>query len=311
MPVETQEEASPVDPQVDVDPNAPPPEVAASDGAPRGWEAMSTWLGSQETSDADIASHLADISEASFKELDDRQRLMLTALHRKHEADRKADTEARTKADTERAEKAKAQADAVAARERELSRREAALLAAASAAKDPGKEPELDPFTPEGQKALAKYAAERAVFEAHAPARDAANERIRVERWNAIVDEHTGLRDAKTLDEFNAFMTEKNKGVRAGQRPRLTAEDGARQFFNERELNALRADRQKAQAATDRERAKAATHIGQSSGASTPDYVAIYQALRKQDEDKAEEYLESNPAAKQAYIRRFAPQHAN
>lgn len=286
----------------------------AAEGGPKGWDAVSAWLSAQDISDDDLTAHLADVSEASLKdfEADPRTRVLLTAIDRRHKADRAAAEETAKKAAEERDAKLKAERDRLAQTERDLKARERAMLAAAAATKDPGDEPNVDPFTPEGAKALAKYNAERAHFEASKPLKERAAEEARVERWNAIVDAHPDLRKPDVLDAFNAFMEEKNKGVRAGAKPRLDTEQGAELFFNLRELDALRAERQKKQQADDVERAKAARNIGSSSGSAQPDYLGIYRQIRAtRGEDAADEYLDNNPQAMAAWKRHFAPNHAH
>lgn len=193
-----------------------------------------------------------------------------------------------------------------------LRKREAALLAIAASpsAADPGKAPEIDPFTPEGQAAMAKFHAQKGISEAFGPLRQ--EERVARETafWDDLQDKFPDLRDQKTADEFGAFVAEMNKGidpeaVRQGrEKPRVGAGLAAELFFNRREKDKLQREATERTTREASDRAESARAIGRASHGGVPNLLGRYDALRKQDEDAAFELLESNPSLRKAVLER-------
>jgi hypothetical protein len=284
------------------DAGAAPPDPAAAEAAhKRGVSALrEAFAGELDNEELDA---LADgLDPEHFKKLDKATQASIRAFLRTSDKE----VEAR-KSDWEKREKAISDKEAaIKASERSFKQREAALLEQAAAAKAPGAKPEIDPFTPEGAAALAKYHAEQAAYEREAPLRERARE-VRIQAaWDALCDQHPDLRNDKVSAEFDAFMAEKNKGVdrSKGQSPRLTAEDGAIIFFSNRKLAALQSKQTDTTRRSDADRADAARHIGRARGGAAPDRLAAYDRLRETDRDAAWNLLESDPELQRAFKQR-------
>ena len=218
----------------------------------------------------------------------------------------------RVKADAEAATKAEAAQQKLVEDRKALRRREAALMALAQspAAQDPGAPPQVDPFTAEGAAKLTEFHARKGLADTFAPLREEGRKASERAYWDSLCDEHPDLLDQKVATEFGEYVAKMNEGIdpekiRAGlERPRLTAGDAASLFFSKRKVAALSAEVASAKDRQDADRAEAARAIGRESGGGTPDLLAAYDRLRKQDEDAAYELLERNPEVKRAVFAR-------
>lgn len=280
-------------PEADKPPETAPTATEAETG-PRGLDAFSAWMKTADIKPEDHDSVLADLTPAVLEGAGPTSRIAAALYHRAETE--KAAAVAEVNAKMEAAEKAIAEREAkVKAFERDVRQREAAALAIAAAAKDPGAKPEVDPFSPEGAEALAKHLAEKAVFEAQAPARERARAIAIQDAWEKILDAHPRLNDDKHYEAFNAFLAERNKDGK-----KLDAATAATLYFNDIDLAAMRTKEAADRAAADRARAKAAKNISHSSGSGAPDFWGIYKARRAKDPDEADDWLEQNPEALKA-----------
>jgi len=235
------------------------------------------------------------------------QRVILRAIARRDAA----------AAEARAAEKAKSDAAIAAAEKKieearaDLRRREHAMLSVATAATPKvGDAPEVDPFTPEGARALAEYHAKKAQAEANAPLVAEKRRLENEERWLQLRKTYPDLANADVEADFLKQLAEANAGLdeaqlRAGTiQPRMTTAAFARQYFNEREISRLRAEAAAAERRRASDRAESARAMGRAgSGAGALDEVAKYRHLRKtQGEDAAFTYLETNPKAREAVL---------
>lgn len=292
------EEPAPADDSTPDDPN---PEAAAP-AEPPDYAAVLRDAFGDDPDEEELETVAAGLTADRLRAMDPAGRAALRASIRKLDA-----YEAKIKADAEVAAKAAKDRDAkFTADSRALRQREQALLALArsDAAAVPGEAPVVDPFTPEGQAKLAEYHGRKAAAEGLAPLRQRAAEVDRQARWDAVVDKHADLRDAKVSEEFGAYVAKLNEGIDpTKERPRVPTEIAADLFFGERARVALEkqvADRKAREAA---DRASAARMLARSgSGGGTPDAVARYRALRKTDPDAAHALLERDPVVRQAVL---------
>lgn len=277
-------------PEAEKPPETAPTAITEAEG-PRGFDAFSSWMKTADIKPEDHDSVIADLTPAVLEGAGPLSRVAAAVYHRAETEKQAAIAEINAKWEADK--KAIADREAkVKTFEREVRQREAAALAISAAAKDPGAKPEIDPFSPEGAEALAKHHAERAVFEAQAPARERAKAIAIQDAWEKILDTHPRLNEDKHYEAFNAFLSERNKDGK-----KLDAATAATLYFNDLDLKDLRAKQAAERDAADRARAKAAKNISHSSGSGAPDYFGIYKARRAKDPDEADEWLEQNPEA--------------
>lgn len=245
-----------------------------------------------------------ELTADHFRQLDPRARVALRAVLKRdieRETKRKSEDEERTKAFE--AEKAKHAAEL-----KRFRQEKAALFALARSpeAAAPGDRPEVDPFTPEGAAKLVEWASRDETNKKLARLAERDREEQKGLRWAQLVETYPDLNDPKVEAEFDAYVINLNPGVdpAKGDKPKVPAALAARIFFNERENAKLKAEAEARNTRERIDRAASARSVGRSFGGGTPDALARYDALHKQDKDAAHELLERDPAVKKAVLQR-------
>lgn len=250
-------------------------------------------------------------NEAMLKNLPPEMRALLRATLRAN----KAKIEAALTPLTKREEELKAKEAAVKEAERRANQLRRAAIEMAAKREKPGDAPQADLLTAEGIRAHLQHEAKVAAWEQAAPAREEADRLAQQEAWDTLCDKYPDLRKADIGGEGGAFdkfyLEEINKGLDlTKQAPRMPAELAADLFFARREAEALKASREAASRAATTERINSARAVGRSAGTGAPDplaYVKQLEASRDADKDaKIMAYLSTNPAAKAAYLQRYA-----
>lgn len=261
-----------------------------------------------DIADDELDEVLANLTADKVRSAPSEHRVLLRAIARREaaEAERRAADKAKVDAEI-------ADARAKLAEEQKkfrIERNQLLQTAVSAAPVDPGAPPTVDPFTPEGQAALAEYHAKKQLAAQNAPMRAKARELAKAEAWIKIVEKYPDLRDQKVQDEFMASLRKANEGLDEAKlasgeiRPRVTTVDHARNFFNERLIAKLTAEAAERDRRQNADRAASARAMGRTgTGAAPPDELARYKQIKKnQGEDAALEYLESNPKARAAVL---------
>lgn len=255
-----------------------------------------------EPDDEEEEAVAAGLTAERLRAMDPAGRAALRAATRRLDA-----LEAKFKADEEGRVKAAKERDAKHAQDtRALRQREAALLALArsDAAADPGVEPDVDPFSPEGARKLAEYHGRKGSAEALAPLRQRAAEADRQARWEALADKYADLADPKVHEEFGAYVAKLNEGIDpTKERPRVPTEIAADLFFGERARVALEKQVSDRRAREVSDRAASARVLARAgSGGGGTNALARYRQLKKTDPDAALELLERDPVVRREVL---------
>lgn len=215
---------------------------------------------------------------------------------------------------TKREEEIKAKEIAVKEAERKAAQMRIAAINLAAKAEKPGDAPNADILTAEGLKAHMAHEAKVAQWNATEKARQEADNLAQQEAWDALCDRFPDLRKPAIggeNGEFDKFFMELNAGVDLTKAPpRVGPEIAAELFFNKREADALRAEKERATKAATSQRMEAARAMGRSAGGGRPDPLAYArQIMASKDPEKDAKlyaYLAENPEAKAAYLKEFA-----
>lgn len=243
------------------------------------------------------------ITAETIREADPATKALYRAVLRQAKAEETKRAEA---AAAREAEIAKREAEIKALAKRTQQQRQALLDMAAKAPTAPAAAPEADPFTKEGQLAIAEYNARKVAAEAWAPILTEREQAAKANAWNALVEKYPDLADPAIGGdggEFDKFFQARNpqldKGIVA-----MNANDAADLYFNQRELERLRAQAAKANEVRTADRAAAARAVGRSAGAGAPDAAAkVAEILKRDGWQAAAAFARDNPTARDAFIK--------
>jgi hypothetical protein len=254
-----------------------------------------------EADDPTLDEYAKTVNADTIKSLPAEMRVFARALVRADNARKTALETERTTAATEAA----AARAAIEAERKSVRQQRQALLDMSRKVQPPGPKPTVDPLSQEGMVAHLEHLAAVKDAERWAPFRAEADKIAQENAWEAIVEKHAGLRDAKTAEAFdNFFVNTLNAGRDIEKQGSvITAELAADLFFNQKKTADLEASATKTAQTRTAERAAAARAVGRSSGAGGSDlYAQAMDLIKNKDFAGAVALAQGNPTLRARII---------